>query len=117
MLLVAFLFVDLSGAFPLSRELRDVRLGLPHRVFQVAVVGNVVPLEHRLRLVTRDQHCDLTVDPGPDHVSDRGPAEVMEERLWFLSGLTSRLPGLPELLHRAAGFWYTTALFPEEDQR
>lgn len=47
----------------------------------VAFVDDVAPVEHGSCLVATDFHRDAFGDSGPDHVSDRGAAEVVEESL------------------------------------
>ena len=65
---------------------------LPRDVLQVPGAHDVVPVEHRARLVPGDGHRHALDDAGVDHVPDRGAPEVVPEHPRRSNLLTGRPP-------------------------
>jgi hypothetical protein len=53
-------------------------VGFSHRVAQVGVVHNIVPIKNTPGLMTTDCHCDSLWYTSSDHIADSGSPEVVE---------------------------------------
>src|SRR5437867_8029076 len=73
------MWVQLSSRFALGEFL--------HRIAEVAIGHDNVPLQHGLGLVPGQPHCNLLANARPNQCPDRRSAEVMNQ--------LTRTPGLP----------------------
>jgi hypothetical protein len=69
-------FVDLSRILTLFRESRDIRLRLPHGLFQGTFVGDVTPLEDGFALVTSRSSSQPSVQRRPESCSALSEADL-----------------------------------------
>src|SRR5262245_37343980 len=81
-------------------------LGLPYRLSEVIVAGDVVAVKDCPRPVSADRHRHGLPHTGSDHIPNPGPSQVMKHaRRFHHNGLDDWLALLIEFrLHQASGF-------------
>jgi len=71
-------YLNHGGAVHLLIAFAKIGLGTLHGFPQIRLVNDVVPIEDGSRFVAADGHRYPLRNLGPDHVSDSGPAKIME---------------------------------------